>query len=386
MHALANLWKVCKRMQNLLEEFTLPKINEYRINIVRRIPEIRLKRVHEELQCIGPYIKKLCIGDMNSSEQIPNNLHLYLQQCSIYISTSLKQLELDYMPIGMFSGRCLESIQPLLFQIESLSINFYAEDEDENDEDDEAPINIQIPKLKELELCVDINLQKKFFHKSFPNLEKAYFDVIIEVEPFLKNNTQLKCLHIGHPLSVEHLFESVAKVSKNLESLIIDNTAFRGDADTALLALRTNEKLTKLILHKCRNISYNQTHLSKVLSHLKGLKQLRTLAVTSIGEITPDFCINLVHELPHLEHFCATCPWTQSAIIEFIKRARYLKTFCAAWHDSECPIPSDFIKTVVEARMSIFESSSDEVDVLNLIIMSLELKTPLSTVNASTTH
>lgn len=123
----------------------LPKFEAYELKFAKGMPRKRLKRVREELQCVGPHVKKLRLSEEDESDRAVN-LVPYMQQCKKYVGASLKEVDLDYMPFDIFSGRNLEIIQLLFRKIESLSMNFLDES------DYEQPIDVDLSNLKELTL------------------------------------------------------------------------------------------------------------------------------------------------------------------------------------------------------------------------------------------
>lgn len=369
----AHLWKVCKRTRSLIEEFVLPKVKSYEINWLRRGPQKRLKCVREELQCIGPHIKKLSLSDAPNARKCPLNLERYLQLCGKYVGAALKELEFKRLSLDIFSGRKLESIQPLLLEIESLSI--FLRDELEF----RKPIDIQLPKLKELTLEAEISVEMMVIHllsHTFPHLERANLRLCVDsdIETFLHNHGQLKYLLIDHPFEIHYLINAIANESKNLEELVIYSAELDDYAENVLWPLQGNEKLTKLVLN-CYSSNKSKTYLSTVFSHLKTLEHLRTLAVTTnlyanLPSMDPDVFVDLGHEIPYLQHFCSFCAWNRPTIIRFIKQARYLRTFCTKWYGSELEITLDLIKAVADTRKSIFGNGPDQIVVLELVIMS----------------
>lgn len=142
-----NLWKVCQRTRNLLKDFVLPKGRSYEIDFGYRVPEKRLKRVREEVQCVGPHVKKLRLSNgVYIHPECAVNFVPYLQQCKKYVGASLREVEFDRMSFDIFLGRNLEMIQPLLRQTESLSITL------DDGADYGKLIDVDLSNLEELTL------------------------------------------------------------------------------------------------------------------------------------------------------------------------------------------------------------------------------------------
>lgn len=369
LRTLANVWKVCKRTQNLLESFVLPKKNEYVINFFTDKPEKTLKHVREELKCIGPHIKKLRFAEEEYSNYwtFGHNVQFYLKVCNEYVGRSLKELELDIMPWNIFSGGNLVLMRPLLLEIESLSIRVM------DDRDFRKPIDIQVPKLKELKLATEYpgeQVNVSLLRKTFPNLERADIRLRFaaeEIEMFLKNHRKLQYLDTGPEWSdVDHLIETIAAESIDLKELVIRYPIFCDESNVALMQLQKNKALNKLLLYGCSYYA-DTSNETKVFEHLGSLQQLRLLMVTVQSDIHSNAFIHLGHEIPHLEHFCSNFVWNDSTIIEFIKRARHLKTFCVLSYEAGCP-KVDFIQALVDVRKSMFPNGSHRIIVLELII------------------
>lgn len=381
MHML--LWRMNRRMRKLLEEFVLPKVNKYKIFFHEGVPKMPLKRVREELQCIGPYVKELRISNWGYCDEVNKNfvenLERFLHQCKKYVGTSLRELRVDKMLLEIFSGKNLQLIQPFLLKIESLDIYVHS------DTDYEENVDIQLPKLKELTLGTyegSYSINVKFLTSSCPNLERASICVGYEnMDEFLGNHGHLKYLHFDHLDDARSAVQAIAKESKNLEELVMECAVFGDEEYYALRPLEKNLKLTKLVLFSIRGEEMKSQMMS-----LRYLKQLRTLAVTTTAHsrfsADPAPFVDLGRHIPHLEHFCSVLDWNQSTIVEFINNARHLKTFCTGWCAPGFEITMDFIKAVVAARKSIFEHHPDEIIALELIIISNRHR-PLSIENVS---
>lgn len=364
---VVNLWKVCKRIRTVLENNVLPRANMYTIRFEEGKSMKPLKRVHDELQCVGSHVKKLRLVEAYIDGESATNLDRFLQQCSKYLRTSVKELEIRHMPHDLFSARNLELIQPLLLKIESLRVSLM-------DELDINPKDLQLPKLKELNLDVydsdrcgpNIN----FLRYKFPSLERAnmQFRVGEEIEIFLKNHRQLKSLQI-HAENIDHLTRSIAKHSKDLEELEINGICIKDNECRFLWPLRHNEMLSKLVLRDWDLEDVSAELLTVILRDLPFLKNLRSLMMTTQSfSIDPNEIINLGHQIQGLEHFCSNFDWKQTQIIKFIKEARHLKTFCITEYDSAWPT-IDLFRKVARERKRLFEDDPNGFAILELIII-----------------
>lgn len=151
LHTQAIAWKVCQKLRNILEEYVLRKIDEYTIDFLNGEPYKRLKRVHDELQCIGPHVKRLCLSE-TYTKYCPvaewRRFKIYLQHCSKYVGASLKELRIG-IPSEKFLNGNFEILQPLLLQVESLYVLF------DYDTAYKLRFDIHAPKLKSLILDID---------------------------------------------------------------------------------------------------------------------------------------------------------------------------------------------------------------------------------------
>lgn len=239
LHTLANVWKVCQRTRDLLEGFVSSKKNAYEINFTADKPEKTLNHVRGELECIGPHITKLRFAENSYSEfwTFGHNVPFYLKACNEYVGRSLKELELYAIPLNIFSGRNLALVQPLLLEIESLSIYVMI------DEDFQNSIDIHVPKLKELKLGIGISdreIEVPLLRKTFPNLERAEIQMwyfVEEIEVFLKNHKKLQFLHIQCS-SDERLYEIIAEESKEMKELVLRCPVFVDGEEDVLLLLK----------------------------------------------------------------------------------------------------------------------------------------------------
>lgn len=223
LHTQSNLWQVSQRTRKLVEAVVWPNVDAYTWHLVDGVSKIRLKRFREELQFIGPHVKKLRLEERYKIKTTANH-DRYFHQVHKYCGESLKTLELHNLSADIFSDRNLMSVGKLFHSIEVLSLSLLHAD------DFAVPVDVQLPKLKELTIRVvgnelyylpphDITL----FQKSMPNLERVTARSIYadkDVGILLKNNRQLKYLTISIEDTKQPII-SIAEQSRNLNELVL---------------------------------------------------------------------------------------------------------------------------------------------------------------------
>lgn len=378
----ANLWKVCQRTRDLLEEFVMQNVTEYEIGFHEGRPKKSLKRVHDELVCFNPYIKKLRLTEdadfmqeynCDPNAHYPVNLNRYLSECSKYLGSSIKQLQICQMPRSLMQGGNLVSIQPLLNEVESLEFIVNLERH--------IPERFEALKLKELSFNISQGsatglMNVDFLHNAFPHLEKMTSKISMDhfmLKSFLRQNVQLKFLKIRTDgYTPQKLFKTICDVSENLEELIISHDGFHPVVEQEYTTSERH-RLSKLLFNFCDYLDYYECK-TYILLDLQKLKTLQSIVLTGLSTIrysrrqSPlDAIVRLGRELKHLEYFCIDLPLDCSTITEFIRNAPNLKRFCTEQHASVRPI-SDFMKILAEIRKSLIGGRSDEIAVLDIIL------------------
>lgn len=126
-----------------------------------------------------------------------------------------------------------------------------------------------------------------------------------------------------------------------------------------------------------------------IYKNLKKLKSLRSVMVTASSVYdyylpkNSELFANFGREIPHLEHFYTDFMLEQSTIIDIIKTSRNLKTFCVALFKKVCPMNIGFLKTLADARKSLFETGCGKIFVLDLVFFPPRKRTPHRTVSNS---
>lgn len=396
LHTQAIAWKVCQKMRNILEEYVLRKTDEYTIDFLNGKPNKRLKRVHDELQCVGPYVKRLCLSEtfVPCTEYFEKwrTFKFYLQHCSKYVGASIKELRIDIPADELLNGN-FEILQPLLLQVESLYVFF----------DDDAAyghqFDIHAPKLKSLILDIDQEYHDgsakeiTFLEFRCPCMEK----LIVRITPkinliaeFLRNNPKLKYLQVMSD-NYRALSTVVASVSCHLEELVVYGVLFGTNYEgIAFWPLENCRSLEKIVLHECESQDLDVNPIMEILyKNLKKLKSLRSIMVTACSSYdsylpkNSELFANFGREIPHLEHFYTDFMLEQSTIIEFIKTSPNLKTFFVALFEKVCPMNIGFLKTLADARKSLFETGCGKIFVLDLVFFPPRKRTAHQTVSDS---
>lgn len=241
LNTKANLWQVCGKMRDLLNQLELPtEKKEYKIlwDFSLKQPLQTLTRVQNDLKYIGPQVVKLSLvakaDDITQfyRHTYPPALEHVLRICSKYSVASIKELELVLMPNEIIEGQNLRFIRPILEKIETLTI--------ENDKTWKHLVDIELPNLKHLQLIVDQHpldadggLDLGFLIKNSMSLEKLTLRyVVLErvLEKYLKDNLNLKGLAMKAE-NFSRLTQRAIISLKNLEELALLNFFYRSDID-----------------------------------------------------------------------------------------------------------------------------------------------------------
>lgn len=373
LDARSSLWQVCHRTRYLLDKFVLSKEDtDYKIlygsqpDELLRVP----KRVRENMIYLGSRVKKLRLElDLSFVQQYeypyPPEIHKTVEHCSKFVGASLNEIEFIRMPNYL---DCFRQNQTLN-NVEKLTIHTFA--------GWSGQIKSQLPNLKQLKISAeDIGGRERLmgaimtrytgseidFLKTRLNLEKLAIRRIVTDQmliTLLQNNSQLKCLE----LMAENYQRANFNDLQHLEELIIYG-------DVPLSNLKNLKILKKLGIQLASRRMDTDLWLQTITSRVLQLKTLRSIMLsTSIGDRSERFYenIRIIGHVPHLEHFYMKHDdFSESAIIDFVNAAKYLRTLWLVGC-SESHITHSFMKTLADIRKGHFGVGPDGIILLELI-------------------
>lgn len=368
LYARAALWQVCKRWRAVVEE-THPKfLNEnfkkYELNF-DGIQRKSLEQVRTELQYGGKYILTLRVRYKGTTgESTVYEMCRYLQQCNKYL-TSLRRLEMDKLPVKIFSGKYVRFIQSLLLQVEEIQIIG-----DKNRSYFGSPFDVHLPNVEALYLETEghgIDGAVDLLRKTYPRLRLLHVSFLVSerfYESFLQRHTQIKSLRV-QAKSLDEVVKPIVKHLSVLKELMIDCSKTRNLSRNILMQLHANEELRNLHLEGIHADVF-RPYLENIVDNLGNLPRLRSLRLTKQSdddlELSRIQLVQLCRRLSDLEHFCTDLASKQDKIVLLVQNARRLRTFCAP--RIRGTVTLEFIQRIVEARRSLFEVTPDEITVL----------------------
>lgn len=388
LNTKANLWQVCSKTRDLLNQFELPtEKKDYKIlwDFSLRQPLQTLKRVQDELKYIGPHVVKLSlVAKANDITQFyrhtyPPALEHILRICSKYSVASIRELELVLMPNEIVEGQNLRFIRPILDKIETLTI--------ENDETWKRRVDIELPNLKHLQLIEDQHplggdggMDLGFLIKNSMSLEKLTLRyevrervVVLILEKYLRDNVKLKSLAMKAD-NFRTLTKKTIISLKNLEELALLNFTVQSDFDNTA-CLENLLKLRKLGLsfeYRDHNYEFDPMIAIENAGKIEKLESVM-LSYSFDGrhrierELYSKMILTLARKLPRLQHIYINFGVTETVIIAIVKAARNLKTLWMARPMAKTDLNYDFMRTLAGIRKYQFENNADEITVLDLI-------------------